>query len=61
MKIYISSIILMISFQANAYIGPGMGVGAIVSAIGVVGAILLAILGIIYYPLKRFIRNRKNK
>ena len=61
MKIYISSIILMIIFQANAYIGPGMGVGAIVSAIGVVGAILLAILGIIYYPLKRFIRNRKNK
>jgi|SaaInlStandDraft_6_1057023.scaffolds.fasta_scaffold922995_1 hypothetical protein len=61
MKIYISLIILMISFQANAYIGPGMGVGAIVSAIGVVGAILLAILGIIYYPLKRFIRNRKNK
>ena len=61
MKIYISLIILMISFQANAYIGPGMGVGAIVSAIGVDGAILLAILGIIYYPLKRFIRNRKNK
>ena len=58
-RYFFITILLVISFQAHAYIGPGTGLGAIISALGVVGAILLAIIGIIYYPLKRFFKNRK--
>ena len=58
-RYFFITILLVISFQAYAYIGPGTGLGAIISALGVVGAILLAIIGIIYYPLKRFFKNRK--
>ena len=59
MKIFIFTFVSLIELQANAYIGPGMGIGAIISILGAVGAILLAIFGIVYYPLKRFIRRRK--
>lgn len=44
-----------------AYIGPGMGGGAIVAVIGFFAAFFLAIFGIIYYPIKRAIKNKKNK
>jgi hypothetical protein len=53
------TILLATSFQSYGYIGPGTGLGAIISALGVVGAILLAIIGIVYYPIKRFIKNRR--
>ena len=44
---------------AQACIGPGVGVGAIATVLGVLGSILAAILGIIYYPIKRRLRARK--
>tara|TARA_S200000501_G_scaffold330980_1_gene332662 strand:- start:1428 stop:1625 length:198 start_codon:yes stop_codon:yes gene_type:complete len=44
-----------------AYIGPGMSGGLIAAILGVIGAILLAIFGILYYPIKRFLKNRKKK
>ena len=51
----------LISFPAVAYIGPGMGGGAIAAVIGFLAAFFLAIFGIIYYPIKRAIKNKKNK
>ena len=44
-----------------AYIGPGMSGGLIAATIGIIGSILLTIFGIIYYPIKRFLKNRKKK
>ncbi len=44
-----------------AYIGPGMSGGIIVALLGIIGSIFLAIFGILYYPIKRFIKNRKKK
>ena len=41
---------------ALAYIGPGAGVGAIGTVIAVIGAILLMIVGFIWYPLKRLFK-----
>ena len=38
---------------AAAYIGPGVGAGAIAAVLGVIGSILLAIVAVIYYPIKR--------
>jgi len=53
--------ILLISFPSYAYIGPGMGGGAIAAIIGFLAAILLGLWGILYYPIKRALKNRKDK
>ena len=52
-------VLLSISSIASAYIGPGMGGGVIAAVLGVIGAVLLALFGILYYPIKRMLKNRK--
>ena len=44
-----------------AYVGPGMGGGVIAAIIGFFAAILLGLWGILYYPIKRAFKNRKDK
>lgn len=51
--------LVVCSTPAFAYIGPGAGAGIIATVIGVISAFVLAIVGIVYYPIKRFIRSRK--
>ena len=51
----------LISFSSHAYIGPGMGGGMIAAIIGFFAAILLGLWGILYYPIKRALKNRKGK
>ena len=46
---------------ATAYIGPGLALGALVVTLGIVVLILLAVIAIIYYPIKKMIKNRKLK
>ncbi len=53
--------LFLISMHSYAYIGPGMGGGAIAAIIGFFAAILLGLWGILYYPIKRALKNRKNK
>ncbi len=56
----ISVSILAVSGPAHAYIGPGAGISAIGSLLVLVGAVLLAIIGFVWYPLKRLMKkNRK--
>ena len=38
---------------AYAYIGPGAGITAIGTVIALIGAVFLAIVGFIWYPVKR--------
>jgi uncharacterized membrane protein len=46
---------------AFAYIGPGAGITAIGTLFALIGAVLLAIVGFIWYPIKRlFQKNKKN-
>jgi len=45
---------------AHAYVGPGMAAGAIASLLGILGAIFLAIVGILYYPIKRVLKKKKS-
>ena len=59
MKKNLLIVLLIISSPVFAYIGPGMGGGVIAAVLGVVGAILLALFGILYYPIKRMLKNRK--
>jgi len=44
-----------------AYLGPGIGGGVFVATLGVVIAIFAAIFGVIWFPLKRFLKRRKEK
>lgn len=60
-KISLIIVLLSISSPAFAYIGPGMAGGVIVGVLGVTGAFLLALFGILYYPIKRIFIKRMPK
>jgi hypothetical protein len=51
--------LLLAPTPAFAYIGPGLGAGAIATVLAVLGSILLGIFSVIYYPIKRMLRKRK--
>ena len=51
--------LFLISMPSYAYLGPGMGGGVIAAIIGFFAAILLGLWGILYYPIKRALKNRK--
>ncbi len=58
----VAALLLAASQSAEAYIGPGAGITAIGTVIALVGAILLAIVGFVWYPIKRLrAKNRKMK
>ncbi|MCA8901637.1 MAG: hypothetical protein KDA53_10335 [Hyphomonas sp.] len=44
---------------ADAYIGPGVGAGVIGTVLGIVGGVLLALFSIIYYPVKRALKKKR--
>ncbi|MBF9030332.1 hypothetical protein HKCCE3408_07985 [Rhodobacterales bacterium HKCCE3408] len=44
---------------ALAYIGPGMGVGAITAVFGVLVSVFLALVALLWYPFKRLFRKRR--
>ena len=41
---------------AEAYIGPGLGAGTIAVVFGILSSIVLAFVGILWYPIKRLLR-----
>jgi cbb3-type cytochrome oxidase subunit 3 len=53
--------LFFISLPSYAYIGPGMGGGVIAAIIAFFAAVLLGLWGILYYPIKRALKNRKAK
>lgn len=60
-NIFLIIVLFITNTPVLAYLGPGMGGGIIAGVLGIVGAILLAIFGILYYPIKRMIKNRKKE
>lgn len=44
---------------ALAYTGPGLGAATIAMVVGFFTSIFLALFAVIWYPLKRLLRNRK--
>tara|TARA_B100000401_G_C52158223_1_gene417442 strand:- start:87 stop:305 length:219 start_codon:yes stop_codon:yes gene_type:complete len=51
----------LITTSAFAYIGPGVGIGAIAATLGVIVAIFAALFGLIWFPVKRLLKKRKEK
>jgi preprotein translocase subunit SecF len=44
---------------AHAYVGPGLGAGTIGVILGIIGSIFIAIFAIVWYPLKRLLKKKK--
>ena len=51
---------VLVPSPAFAYIGPGVAAGAVASVLGVLGSIALGVFSVIYYPIKRIFKKRKN-
>jgi len=60
-KINITFIFFVLLAPIYAYIGPGMSGGLIVTILAIISSIFLAIFGILYYPIKRYIKKHKRK
>ena len=60
-KAILSLFLILTPLPLYAYIGPGMGGGVIALVIGFFAAIFLALWGILYYPIKRALKRRKDK
>ena len=57
-------IFILISLNISpvfAYIGPGMGGGVIAAIFGIIAAFFLGLWGILYYPIKRYFKNKQKK
>jgi len=50
---------ILTSTAAQAYVGPGAGLSAIGSLVALVLAVLVAIIGFLWYPLKRLMKGKK--
>ncbi len=44
---------------ADAYVGPGAGLTAIGTVIALIAAVFLAIVGFVWYPIKRLLSKRR--
>lgn len=53
------AVYLTTALPASAYIGPGLGAGAVGAVLGVIGAVFLALFAVVYYPIKRMLRRRR--
>lgn len=52
---------LIIATPSYAYLGPGFGGGMIAATLGIIVAIFAAIFGLIWFPLKRLFKKKKEK
>ena len=53
------ALLALFSAPAMAYVGPGLGMGVIGTIFGVLAAIVLAMFGLFWYPMKRALKRRK--
>jgi hypothetical protein len=50
--------VMILPNPAMAYIGPGMGLGAITAVLGILAALVMAVIGLVWYPMKRMFKKR---
>lgn len=59
LRLAIAALLCLAAGPAFAYVGPGAGLTAIGTVLALGSAVLLAIVGFIWYPIKRLFRRRK--
>ena len=47
------------ALPAQAYIGPGAGAGTIAVVLGVLASIVMAFIALLWYPIKRVFKSKK--
>jgi len=55
----VAALICALPRPAMAYIGPGAGLSAVGALIAVVAGIALALVGFVWYPIKRLLRRKR--
>lgn len=58
LRLIVFLLVWLLPGAAHAYIGPGAGISAIGSLLALFAAVLLAIVGFVWYPVKRLRRKR---
>ncbi|SDG51498.1 hypothetical protein [Alloyangia pacifica] len=56
--LFLLAFVIAMPDPASAYIGPGAGLGAIAVTLAILLGVLLLLVGLVWYPLKRMLRNR---
>lgn len=54
----ITLVAITMANPAHAYVGPGAGLTAIGTMVAVIAALILAVVGFVWYPLKRILRKK---
>ena len=54
-------LLLILHVPSFAYLGPGIGGGILAATLGVIIAILAAIFGLLWFPLKKIFKKRKKE
>ncbi len=55
-SICLALVMITLHLPVHAYTGPGLGMGVLSVAMGVVGSIFLGIIAVVWYPIKRLFR-----
>jgi len=58
-KTVVFLLVLLFSSSASAYMGPGAGLGMLGSLVAVVGAVLIAVFGILVLPIRMLMKKRR--
>lgn len=58
-RVGIVVLVLLVADSTSAYLGPGVGLGAIVVVTAVALGIVLLIAGFLWYPIKRALRSAR--
>lgn len=53
------SVLVLLTSPAQAYVGPGLGLGALGAAAGVLFALFVALFALVWMPVKRLINRRR--
>ena len=59
MKALIFLLLAILAAPAHAYMGPGAGLGMLGSLVAVVGAVLIALVGLFVLPVRIIIKRRR--
>ena len=59
MKTAIFVLLALVATPASAYMGPGAGLGMVGSLIAVIGAVVVAVFGILVLPIRMIMKKRR--
>ena len=59
--VLLSIVFFSLITTSHAYLGPGIGGGVLMATLGIIIAILAALFGLIWFPIKRLLQKKTKK